>query len=181
MASSEKTESVNAVYIEHLTKSVENLSKAVALSAKEFKIQLDKVLTLLDKYKDDTKNRQAETDKIANEIRNEIIALTKSNEDTKQLCVKHEADIAENKASIAKLETKYVSRQYLHKWVMVIGAIVIASIAWQDLQTQRYFNKLESTIALTDAQNKELEHYRHLLKNDFLEAYQHFQKAKKGM
>ena len=178
MASSEKTESVNAVEIKHLAKSLEALSKAVALSAKEAKSQFDKVFTKLDKYKDDTKNRQDKTDKIADDIGNKIEALTKSNEDTKQLCFK-------NKESINVLEKQYVSRKYLHTWLAGIAILVIGSMSWQDLQTQRYFDELESTIALSQHEKKELEQYKklnqHLLTPEVLEIIRHYKEAKKGM
>tara|TARA_Y200000002_G_scaffold370142_1_gene365250 strand:+ start:9387 stop:9923 length:537 start_codon:yes stop_codon:yes gene_type:complete len=178
MASSTKTESVNAVEIKHLAKSFENLSKAVALSAKEVKSQFDKVLTLLDKYKDDTKSRQDKTDKIANEIRNEIKALTKSNEDTKQLCFK-------NKESINVLEKQYVSRKYFHTVGGIAILVWIASMSWQDLQTQRYFDELESTISLSQHEKQELEQYKklnqHLLTPEVLEIIRHYKEAKKGM
>ena len=163
MASSEKTESVNAVYIEHLTKSVDILSTKV-----------DGLLSLFQQSKEETHTRQEKTDVLARKFTSELASLTATIDPIQTRGVK-------NEEKINQLEKQYVSRQYLHKWLLSIAAMVIASIAWQDLQTQRYFNKLESTIALTDAQNKELEHYRHFLKNDFLEAYQHFQKAKKGM
>ena len=167
MASSEKTESVNAVEIKHLTKLCEILSD-----------KLDKVFILLDKYKDDTKNRQDKTDKIADDIRNEIKALTKSNEDTKQLCVK-------NKESINVLEKQYVSRRYFHSWLGSIAILVIASMSWQDLQTQRYFDELENTISLSQHEKQELEQYKklnqHLLTPEVLEIIRHYKEAKKGM
>lgn len=185
MASSEKTESVNAVEIKHLTKLFETLSNSIDQ-------KLDKVFTLLDKYKEDTKQRQDDTDYIAKDFANKLANLTSKIEATQKADSKRDEGIAHNKEKINQLEKErisdnkeYVSRRYFHSWLLSIAILVIGSMSWQDLQTQRYFDELEYTISLSQHEKKELEQYKklnqHLLTPEVLEIIRHYKEAKKGM
>jgi hypothetical protein len=162
---------VNAVQIEHLSKQIEDLGKKVEEQGAKREEKYTEIA--------DNVTQQLTTNSL--DIKQLSIAVANVTKEHSNTVIK----VSKNEKAILELERNYVSKNYFHKWLLGACAIVLGLQMWQDQQTQKYFTDLKASISLNASQQEELERYQeqfnHLLKNDFVEFWEHFNNAKKGM
>ena len=154
---------VNAVQIEHL---FEKLTKTDASIAELGNKVEEQGVKREEKYTQIAEAVKKQLASNSSDIKNlffELQSVTKEHSNTAQKVIK-------NSDAILELERNYVTKNNLIKWFLGMVAFILVCIGWQDMQTKRYIERLESTISLSVSEKEQLNMYKHLLDNDLKEA-----------